>query len=446
MRRNAQRILVLCSGFAVAWLVSDAAANGIYRNGVGARAMSLGGADVAWAEDPLGALSANPAGLGFLQKPTLNLGFVGAVADGDYSNSVNDDGRLRNAFVGLPEGALGMPLGSSPVKIGLGVYPESTLVADWKYVDPPGGADGATSYGQRKHDSEILVVRSALGVGVEVSPKLSLGASVGLIYNENTLEAPYIFQNEPKLPSGFKTLLDLHTWGFGWNVNAGVLFRPHETVQLGAAYQSETVVHSQGDAFGNASTQLANLGLGGARPDFHYDAEVLNVFPQMVSGGVSWKFHPRWRLALQLDWINWSDAFNKLRINLRDGNNADINGVVGSDSLGDKVPLKWEDRFVYRGGIEFAVTDYLLLRGGYLYGKSPVPDGTLTPLTAAIMEHTVTAGVGYRRGPFGVDLAYQWDLPVTQNVNTSKLLAGEYSNSRVEVGIHWVALTTSYRF
>lgn len=42
-----------------------ALANGIYRDAAGARALAVGGADVAWAAAPLGAMSANPAGLGF---------------------------------------------------------------------------------------------------------------------------------------------------------------------------------------------------------------------------------------------------------------------------------------------------------------------------------------------------------------------------------------------
>ena len=128
-----------------------------------------------------------------------------------------------------------------------------------------------------------------------------------------------------------------------------------------------------------------------ARPDFHYDAEVVNIFPQMVTAGVSWRAHPRVRLAAQVDWINWSDAFDRLEINLAHGNNADLNGLVGANTMTDFAPLNWRDRFVYRAGVEFAVTENFWLRGGWSYGKSPVPDETLTPLTAAITEHTFSA-------------------------------------------------------
>jgi long-chain fatty acid transport protein len=101
---------------------------------------------------------------------------------------------------------------------------------------------------------------------------------------------------------------------------------------------------------------------------------------------------------------------------------------------------------VYRAGVEYAILDSLTLRLGYAYGRSPVPDQTLTPLTAVITEHTVAAGAGYRWRAFGLDLGYQYDIPETRHIGTSALLAGEYSNSRIEVGIHSIGLTGSYRF
>jgi long-subunit fatty acid transport protein len=88
----------------------------------------------------------------------------------------------------------------------------------------------------------------------------------------------------------------------------------------------------------------------------------------------------------------------------------------------------------------------LRLRSGFAYSQSPVPSSTLTSQTAAIMEYTVSAGVGYRDGPYSVDVAYQYDLPSEQRVGTSALLAGEYSQSRVRVDLHWVGVTASVRF
>src|SRR5579862_1433019 len=54
--------------------IFKAQASGIDGNGVGAQSMAMGGADVAWAAGPLGAMGENPAGLGFLTKPQFDLG------------------------------------------------------------------------------------------------------------------------------------------------------------------------------------------------------------------------------------------------------------------------------------------------------------------------------------------------------------------------------------
>lgn len=147
----------------------------------------------------------------------------------------------------------------------------------------------------------------------------------------------------------------------------------------------------------------------------------------------------------QVDWINWADAFNELEIRLNNGSNPDFNNALGQN-IYDIVPLRWKDQFVYRLGVEFQATDAVALRVGYTYGNSPVPDSTLTPLTAAIMEHKLSAGAGWKNERYFVDVAYQYSLPSSQNVGTSALQAGEYSNSRTEVSVHMVGVTFGMSF
>lgn len=421
--------------------------NGIYRNGVGARSMSMAGADVAWAKGPLASFGSNPAGLSFLEAASLELSLIGAKASGDFENRVNAGGHLHKPYGVVPDFGFAIPLRSTRVTLGLAVVPDALLNADWRYDDAPGGLDGATTYGRRKHRAEIVAVRSAIGIGFEVGPMLSLGASASLLYNRNVLQAPYIFQSQPAL-QGIKTLLDLNTDGFGYNGSFGVIFTPVDPIRVGLAYTTMATVHSDGHAIGDASVQLKSLGgaFAAAQSDFRYDAEVVNHFPRVASGGVSWQTHPRLRVGLQLDWIDWSDAFDQLEIRLSNGNNADINGLVGSAAAEDFVPLNWRDRIVYRAGIEWMVKENIALRAGYSYGRSPVPDDTLTPLTAAIMEHTIAAGVGYETGRFEFNLGYQYDLAVSRNVGASQLRSGEYSNSRIEAGIHWIGVSTLVRF
>jgi long-chain fatty acid transport protein len=416
--------------------------NGIYGNGIGAEAMSMGGAEVAWAADPLSAMTANPAGLGFLTNPEIDLGAAGAVLEGNFVSKTGSGGGLNSSLNALPEGAFAYPLKNVPITFGLSVAPQAGLLAHWNYIDPP-PTGGTTSYGYQEDKSEIILLRSALGVAWQINSKLSIGATAGLLYNQNDLVAPYIFQNlqSPVSPpaNGAKTLLNLHTSGFGGDATVGVLFRATTNLQFGVFYQSESIINTSGDASGNPYAQF------GESLPFHYDAEVKNKFPQNASVGASWRFLSKFRASVQVDWIDWADAFDTLHISMSNGSNPGVNGALGS-SFRDNFPLNWSSEFVYRAGLEYDVTENLALRIGYSYGQSPIPDSTLTPMTAAITEHVITAGVGYHWSHYKVEVAYQYYVPATQNVGQSGLLSGEYSNSSTTVSAHVFALTTGFTF
>jgi long-chain fatty acid transport protein len=421
--------------------------SGLNGTGAGAAATAMGGAAVAMPDTALSSLAANPAGLSLLNGPEADAGLLGASAYGRFDSKTGQGGNLSSVLEIAPEGAISLPIHSTPLTVGVGVVPVTGLAAHWNYPDVPGGLGGTASYGRQSENSEIEEIRIALGVGVAVTSRLSIGASVGIDYNENELQAPYIFQSQPVL-RGFKTLLNLETSGWGFNGAAGLLFRPIDTVSIGLSYQSSTRIKTYGDASGDANAQLNALGPGfnGVGRDFHYSAEVDNTFPQIISGGVAWKFLPGWTVSAEVDWTGWSDAFTKLPVKLTHGSNAQVNAFAGSNALEDYIPLDWRDTFTYRIGLERAITPALFLRCGYSYGRSPVPDATLTPLTAAIPENSLTAGAGYRWRWLEVDLAYEWDLPAGRHVGSSALLDGEYSNSSVTAAIQWISLTTTVRF
>jgi len=295
-----------------------------------------------------------------------------------------------------------------------------------------GGMGNGVDYGFTKHRSKFVAVRGSLGLAAEISPGIHFGTSFGVIYSENTLQAPYIFQTQPML-QGLKTRLDMKTDGIGYNATFGLLLEPHSDLTIGLRYTTETNIKNAGAARGNAA-----LATGGTVGDYRFDADVETSLPAVASIGAEWQTTSAWQLRGQLDWINWSDAFDTLPVRLTNGSNAGL-----PRALTDHIPLNWEDRFVARLGINYQWSDRTALRVGYSYSKSPVPSATLTPLNGAIMEHTVGLGLGHRIGNYQIDLAYQWDLPAEQRVGNSALRAGEYSNSELEVGIHWLILSVS---
>ena len=447
MPRPAVRLIFVLLSVATLWLLTGPAARGIgaTQDGAGGRAAGMGGIGTAVADDPLSALFNNPAALADLgSRPQVqgggDVGFLG----GSFHNRANADASL-DTVAGIGQFAASVPVG--PVSFGVGVNPDLAARVSGRYTDAPGGADGATSYGNTRNTSELLLLRSAAGAGYRLAPNCFIGLTIGLLYNVNELHTNYVFQSQPVL-RGVKTGLDLDTSGLGYNFQAGFRWRPVSSVSLNIAYTSRSQVQSHGMATGNAGVQLRNLGLGAARPDFAYEAEVTNDFPQVVNAGLAWE--PPWvkrlTLGVQFDWINWSQAFNDLPIHLTNGNNANLNGLVGSHTLNDDVPLRWRDSYVGRFGAEQGFGEHWVARLGYAYGSHPAPADTLTPLTAALPEHLLTAGVGYRAGRFRLDAAYQWQIPATEHVGRSALAAGEYSNSVTEVHIQMINVTVAVSF
>jgi long-chain fatty acid transport protein len=410
-------------------------------NTFSAAAAGRGGTLASVSGDPMDAVQGNPAGLASVNGRVLDLGAAAITASGSFQNTVDPHGTLSGAGV-LPFAAFGAELGNGPWRAALAVTPEMLLRANWRYIDPPGTA--GVSYGLQSNESEITALRTSAGLARSLGPHWDAGATLGLIYNKNILNAPYIFQQQPAL-AGLKVLLKLHTQGLGWDGSAGLQWHPRPQLRFGAAWKSAAVVQSHGEASGTASALFTALGVP-ADPAFTYRAEVDNHLPWTLAVAGSWQATPRLQWDLETDWTAWGNAFHELPVKLTQGSNAVINSVAGSNAIQDFVPLDWKDQAAFRTGVETPLSEHWMARGGYSYMSDPVPSSTLTPLTAAILRNGLDCGLGWSHPRWRADLAYQAQLPASQSVGKSELLAGEFDNSQVHVVTQAVTLTLRTHF
>ncbi len=386
---------------------------------------------------PLDAVQGNPAGLAQIKRGTLDLNVVGVLGGGDFRNAYNPDAKLGSFAGALPYGAYATSLRHSAWVLGVAESPEILIRATWHYNDAPGTA--GVTYGFQKQATQIMGLRTSLALARAVGPKWNVGATVGVVYNQNYLHAPYIFQQQPQL-MGLKVLVDLTTRGYGWNGSAGVQWQPTSRLRAGLAWKSGTTMRTEGDLTGSASALFAALGVKDSS-DFHYHAQVMNHLPQAFNGGVLWRTRSGVSFTAEGGMTVWAQAFQQLPLLLTSGSNATINSVAGSSTLRDAVPLNWRNQWTFHGGVEYPVRERWVVRGGYSWRNNPVPASTLTPLTAAIMQQTVAAGAGWSRVGWNYEAAYQYQLPTTQAVTASGLNAGEYSNSSVRVQIQSVTVS-----
>lgn len=425
------RLFVLISLLVLAPLSS---ANDLIRLGGSAR--SQASANIAGlSRDPLSALTTNPAFLsaaGSSQQVNVSTLYVDSV----FTSSLGERTRADRGPGLLPEFAFARQRPNSALSWGGGVVIQSALRADFELLDPPGTL--GVSYGRQTHRSEFLIAKFAAAAAYQLNPDLTIGASVGLAYNRNRLEAPYIFQSHPGL-AGLKVLVDLDTDDVAATASLGLDYALSDNLSFNLAYTMETDFAAHGDLDGN----LAQLGLG-FQEDFSYDVRVSTALPASLSAGLIWQASDRLQLATQIDWVGWERAFDELPISLSNGSNADLNAFLGEDRIRDTAPLNWEDQRVLHLGGNYILGNRWQLRAGYERSNVPVPRSTVTPMTAAILNEAYSIGVGVPLNSSWVDIAYRYSTADDYSVLNSALLGGEYSGTRQSLNLH--SLSVSFRF
>lgn len=389
--------------------------------------MGIAGINIVAADTPTNAMTGNPAGLasqdGAVQGTVVITGY-----SGEFSNVANTNSPLRNPVTPYGSAAATYRLEDNPdITLGMSLAPDALARGYWRFND-----SGATNYGYTDHDSRLITYRLAFGAGWQATEDFAIGATAGVTYNDNYLKAPYTFQNAGAL-TGAKVLLDLETDGFGPSFSLGANYDVTKWASIGFRYMSPTWLYTDGSATGT------NPGTGA----FSYDAKVDQQLPQRI--GVALAVEPTDWLSLffQADWVDYAGAYDTLNIELTNGSNP---GGPLPAAFNETSPLSWESVWVFAMGAEVDITDDLVWSVGYTYGESPVPDSTLTPMTAAITEQTVTTGLSYRWDSIEVAIAYQYDIPNTQSTNSSILLSGEYQNSSTKLEGHTGAVSLTWYY
>ena len=272
-------------------------------------------------------------------------------------------------------------------------------------------------------------------VAYRLTPKLSLGAGLNVGFQEFDLKLPYVIQTG--VLAGTNALLDIKTSGEGFGGIFGLLYEIDDKTTFGLAYTTKMDVDLQG-----GTPFLTTTGLSA-----HYDVNIDYHWPKTLAVGLAHRPSPKLLLASDVTWVDWSAGNEDLILKLSEGTNAIVNGLAGSASIIDVLPLDWKDRFVFHFGTEYYFNPKITLRAGYIYGKSPIPDSTVVPVLAAILEHTITLGVGYKpQKPWEYNVAYQYSFRHRQTTGQSDLIGGDFNNSKNSVYSNSLIFTIAYHF
>ena len=340
------------------------ATNGINLIGYGAESTLMGGADTAVARDT-SALNTNPAGLAQIKGKLFDgYGSLLRTTDLAHKDALNDV-NADNKYTLLAGGGYAEQLESLPCTAGIGLFTQGGAGAVYKHVKAFGGDDEMSSL--------FGIAKVTPGIGCQVTDKLSLGASVSLIYA--TIKQKFFF-NTNTSPLAF-TNKDADAVRFGLKLGAQYMLNDQWT--LGASYTSKT-----------------ELPLTGGTAKFNFGGNIVNydelsvrgfALPQEVAIGAAFKPNAELLLSAKINWINWSDAIKDVTIEASNPNSNFAPSVMTLPKA-----QNWHDQVVYALGVAYMYSDLTTLYAGYNHGKNPIPAENSDALLAAILEDHITLG------------------------------------------------------
>jgi long-chain fatty acid transport protein len=389
---------------------------------IGARATGMGGAFVAVSDDP-SALYNNPAGLGLLEGTSFMKGttLIDPTAyydvDGfDKEKSVTPSQLISNVFITHNF--------NDSVGIGLGYYCPYGLGQVWSGDSPLRG---------NSVRSEISLSNLQGNLSYRITDNVLVGAGLGQGFAKmHTKSFAAVIPAGGFLPS--ETAIKTRGEAQSVNGNLGILWMPSDNWTIGGAWRSETDVSFEGEADFSSN----------AFATFDEDLTVDFTFPQTISVGASYSGFDRWLLSGQVDWVDWSriDTITQELDNPVTFVDPETLIVTVTDEV--EISRDWKDRYILRLGAEYEVNPKFILRGGYMWDPSPVPEDTLDPLMFDVSSNRYSIGASFQIWRTYIDVAYMYTQGIRREADDSE-------NNPPTNGDYWghshvFELSTTYTF
>jgi len=387
-------------------------ANGLNLNGIGARAVAMGGAFVGLADD-FTAVFWNPAGIAQFNKKYL--GFYGTdiipsmsytlelptvpipVADAE---SVN-----KHYLAGLA--SYYHPVSENLVA-GIAVYAPSGLGIEWEGADLAYVSGPPTFLPNPNIDwrSKIFVLSISPALAYKVNDQLMVGATLNINYGSfETAQYAGVAEVQlptPPYPSLFFDLgqqkLDMTGWGLG--ATFGVLVKPSEMFSIGATFRTPSKIKFSGETVVSGIGQLAPL-VGAIDTTADIEADV--TWPMWMACGIAFKPVKNLTLTADVQYTQWS-KLDEIEITFTDPTWATLMGITE----GNKLELHWESKTQIRFGAEYWLSEKFALRGGYYFDPGPAPNETRNVLLPITDFNSFAVGIGYNIDGLIIDLGFEY--------------------------------------
>lgn len=385
-------------------------ANGLNLNGLGARAVAMGGAFVGLADD-FSTIFWNPAGIAQFKKQTFGFYGTDLIPTATFKfdlptiigpvNLVDAKTKSKHYLAGMA--AYYHPINENLVA-GFGIYTPSGLGAEWK------GADFAaisndTAY---KWQSKVGVVTFSPAIAYKVSDNVMIGGSLNINYATFNIST-HAGMMEVPLGGGLVMDFDLGQQdeslkGWGYGATLGFLAKAGKKLSLGATFRTASKMTLEGEA------SISNFPLLSIPETTDLSGEV--TWPMWVAFGAAFKPVDRLTFTADIHYTDWK-KIEKISFDFTDPIWQAATAGTGSAEM----EMLWESKMQIRFGAEYALNGYSF-RGGYYWDPAPAPDKTMNVLLPNFDFNVITCGFGYSLNSLQIDLGFEYllgsdrDIPV----------------------------------
>ena len=408
-------MLTLCVVFfpLQAW----AAGYGIYE--WSARGNALGGAMVARDGDP-SSVAYNPACITDVPGKQIQIGATAIAPTGtmDVQSSALQDMDFADSVWALPTMYYTHQL-SDNYWFGLGMFSRVGLGTEYEDADTWAG----------RYNCSRAAIKS-LSINPNLAMKFSEAFSLAVGVEATYLGFEYDMTFRHPTVDNTDVLHEIAADGWAYGINLGARYRPFDWLAFGLAWRSEIQMKVRGD--GDFTQKgISDLGFQST------DVSGTEPIPESVTMGVMVK--PMDRLSLELDavWTKWS-SYKSLVVNYDDPQPG-----FGYKLESDK---NWKNTWRFQFGAEYALTDSVDLRAGYVYDQSPVNDDYEDYAVPCTDRQIVTLGAGWKIDErWVVDASYGY-LWMKDREYERRDPAHVIALERKDAHAHMAGLSVTYRF
>ena len=359
----------------LAFLTTESFAGGFQINEHSARAMAMGGAFTAVANDA-SAIYFNGAGLTQLTGTNFLIGTTAIAPVSTFRGvfpNVTEYGTEKKVF--FPSHAWIAHRFSDNIAAGIGFTTPFGLETNW---DP----NWVGRY--LAIQTRLFVFTISPVVAYKLSDQLSVSA--GLVYSWANVK---ITSKSPQTPfpgDAFATLDGSDNSAFGYNL--GLMYKPVSKLSLGVSFHSQVNYNFDGTATTVGASQLASQLPNGS-------ASAKLKTPLVLTVGIAYDLMPELKLSADFEYVGWS-SYDTLAVDFANPNYSDISS-----------PRLYDNSYIIRLGGEYKLSESFSVEGGIYFDKNPVKPEYVNPTLPDANRLGFSCGVGYQVSKnLGINASY----------------------------------------